>query len=389
MSLFIGRVPLAWSNLMHNKVKFLGSVAGISFAVALMYMEMGFQNAFLDGMISLARGLDADLIMVSKSSYSIGMKGPFSRRHLYEAMQFEEVLSVSPIYVEPGSTSWRDPLTGRRRMIRVIAFRPEDESFLDPGIRAQAVALQAPKTALFDSSGKSWVYGSPKVGTTSELAGRSIRIIGEFALGANFLNDGNMLMSDRNYLRYCADPRATVPELVSVDLGLIKVRDRAKVAQTRRQIGGKLPDSVEVFTKDEFLKKEVNFWRESTPIGYIFQLGQIMGFAVGTIICYQILFAEITSYLREYATLIAMGYERMCLVRVVLLESLYLALIGFAIGSIVALAGYSAVQSNIRMPFSLDAHRVLKVLASTVGMCLISACLALRKLWGASPADLF
>ncbi|MGZ3471320.1 MAG: hypothetical protein ACXWO1_17360 [Isosphaeraceae bacterium] len=38
------RVPLAWANLVHNKVKLAASLAGITFAVALMFMEMGFYN---------------------------------------------------------------------------------------------------------------------------------------------------------------------------------------------------------------------------------------------------------------------------------------------------------------------------------------------------------
>ena len=58
------RVPLAWANLVHNKVKLAASLAGITFAVALMFMEMGFYNALLDGMVGLLRKLDADLIRV-------------------------------------------------------------------------------------------------------------------------------------------------------------------------------------------------------------------------------------------------------------------------------------------------------------------------------------
>ena len=38
------RVPLAWANLVHNKVKLAASLAGLTFAVALMFMEMGFYN---------------------------------------------------------------------------------------------------------------------------------------------------------------------------------------------------------------------------------------------------------------------------------------------------------------------------------------------------------
>ena len=94
------RVPLAWANLVHNKVKLAASLAGITFTVALMFIEMGFYNALLDGMVGLLRKFDADLILTSRTRYTIGFKESFSRRHLNEALQFLDVLAANPIYIE-------------------------------------------------------------------------------------------------------------------------------------------------------------------------------------------------------------------------------------------------------------------------------------------------
>jgi len=60
---------------------------------------------------------------------------------------------------------------------------------------------------------------------------------------------------------------------------------------------------VNVMTKQQFLDKEFAFWNTATPIGYIFALGTVMGFIVGMIICYQILFSDISDHMREFATL--------------------------------------------------------------------------------------
>jgi len=382
------RVPLAWANLVHNKVKLAASLAGITFAVALMFMEMGFYNALLDGMVGLLRKFDADLILTSRTRYTIGFKESFSRRHLNEALQFQDVLAANPIYIETRMARWRVLDSGLQIPVRVVAFRLADEAFTDQEIQAQTAALQVPNSALFDRSGKARFYGRPRIGDVTELSDRRLHVVGEFGLGADFLNDGNLVMSDRNFLNYFAYRRGADPESLPIDIGLIKVRpgttDRVKASLAKA-----LPPSVEVFTKDQFIDNEKQFWLLNTPVGFVFWLGMVFGFVVGVVICYQILFSEISSYIREYATLLAIGYRRVDLVQVVLLEALYLAVMGFVAGTSVSFVCYAMNQKFTCIPFNLSTFRVTLMFAFTLLMCLISACLAIRKLWSAAPADLF
>jgi putative ABC transport system permease protein len=382
------RVPLARANLVHNKAKLAASLAGITFAVALMFIEMGFYNALLDGMVGLLHKFDADLILASRARYTIGFKQPFSRRHLKDALQFEDVQSASPVYLETRMARWRALDSRLQVPVRVVAFRLEDNVFTDREIKARSGALQGPHTALFDRSGRAWSYGRPHTGDVTELADRRLHIIGEFGLGADFVNDGNLVMSDRNFLNYFADRRRGDPETMPVDIGLIKVRP-GTTERVRAALAGALPSSVEVFTKDQFIENEKQFWLRNTPIGFVFFLGMALGFVVGVVICYQILFSEIASYFREYATLLAIGYRRLDLVKVVLLEAFYLAILGFAGGTAVSFVLYVANEWITCIPFILSPGRALLIFAFTCLMCWISACLAIRKLWSAAPADVF
>ncbi|MBV8311437.1 MAG: hypothetical protein JO344_13735, partial [Planctomycetaceae bacterium] len=172
------RVPLAWANLVHNKVKLAASLAGITFAVALMYMEMGFYNALLDGMVGLLCKFDADLILTSRARYTIGFKQTFSRRHLNEALQFEDVLAANPVYIETRIARWRALDSRLQVPVRVVAFRLEDNVFTDREIKARSAALQGPNTALFDRSGKASLYGRPRTGDVTELSNRRLHVIG-------------------------------------------------------------------------------------------------------------------------------------------------------------------------------------------------------------------
>ena len=102
-----------------------------------MFMEMGFYNALLDGMVGLLRKFDADLILTSRARYTIGFKQTFSRRRLNEALQFEDVLAANPVYIETRMARWRALDSRLQVPVRVVAFRLEDNVFTDKEIEAR------------------------------------------------------------------------------------------------------------------------------------------------------------------------------------------------------------------------------------------------------------
>ena len=69
-----------------------------------------------------------------------------------------------------------------------------------------------------------------------------------------------------------------------------------------------------MLTKAEFIELERQYWGEGGT-GFIFNLGAVVGFIVGTVIVYQILYTDVSDHLPEYATLKAMGYSDRYLTR--------------------------------------------------------------------------
>ncbi len=65
------------------------------------------------------------------------------------------------------------------------------------------------------------------------------------------------------------------------------------------------------------------------PIGIIFSIGTLMGLVVGTIICYQIIFTDISDHMAEFATLKAMGYSPFYFWKLIVSQSFYLTMLGF------------------------------------------------------------
>jgi putative ABC transport system permease protein len=172
-------------------------------------------------------------------------------------------------------------------------------------------------------------------------------------------------------------------------LGLIQVTPGQPIEEVRDRLQAALGPELDVLTRQDLMDREVALWDRSTPIGVIFTVGTLMGFVVGVIICYQVLATSITDHLSEFATLKAMGYNDSYFVRLTILQSVYLALLGFGPGLLLSWALFQINTSYTALPLILNISRMAFVLVATLVMCVLSGLLALRKLFSADPASLF
>jgi putative ABC transport system permease protein len=175
----------------------------------------------------------------------------------------------------------------------------------------------------------------------------------------------------------------------SIELGLIRLLPGSDPAAVATRLERILPKDVRVFSKQGFEEFEKTYWRTSTSIGFIFTLGAVMGFVVGCVIVYQILYSDVSDHLPEYATLMAMGYRLPTLLGVVAREGLLLAVLGYLPAYAAAQGLYALVRSGTNLPVSMDASRSLVVFAMILVMCMGSAALAMRRLAEADPAEIF
>ena len=150
-----------------------------------------------------------------------------------------------------------------------------------------------------------------------------------------------------------------------------------------------LPNDVRVLTKDEFIEFEKNYWKTSTAIGFIFSLGAFMGFIVGCVVVYQILYSDVTDHLPEYATLLAMGYRLKSLFFVVAREGFLLALFGYLPAYVSGQILYAVIRNSTKLPIIMDLNKSITIFFLILVMCMGSAGIAMRKLVDADPAEIF
>jgi putative ABC transport system permease protein len=219
---------------------------------------------------------------------------------------------------------------------------------------------------------------------STEVGNRRITVGGLFEMGTSFGVDATLLTSDTNFLRIFPQRRQGL-----IDIGVIRVRSGTDVAATRDALRASLPNDVLVLTRDEYIHREQAFWDSNTPIGYVFTFGVIMGLVVGAIIVYQILFADVSDHLAEYATLKAMGYPNRFLFGVVFQEAVILAVLGFIPGLLISMGLYRVAGEATHLPLQMTTPLAVFVIVLAVVMCCVSGGIALRKIRSADPAEIF
>ena len=381
------RIPLSWLLLTRQPVRLIVALAGISFAGILMFMQLGFRDGLFDASVTVHRRFDADLVLISpRSASSVRMAG-FPRRRLVQTLADPAVEGVTPVHW--GLMLWRNPETRRNRAILALGFNPEDPFFLDPELAKISGVLKQKGRILFDQLSRSefgpiaeWFREGRTVET--EIAGNRIRVEGLVSLGTSFGADGNLLTSTETFL----DLMPQKPP-GAIEVGLIRLKPGEDPDQAVQRLQRRLPDDVTVLTKQGFIDFEQNYWKSSTSIGFIFTLGAAMGFVVGCVIVYQVLYTDVSDHLPEYATLMAMGYRITHLLAIVIREGFYLAALGYVPAYLAGQGLYWFVRDATKLPVGMDLSRALTVLTMIFVMCMLSSVLAMRRLVDADPAEIF
>ncbi len=456
-------VPLAWLQLTYEKSRLLVAIAGITFAVVLMFLQLGFRDALFTSAIRLQSNLVGDLVIISPQSTNlVGMRN-FSQRRLYQALGMKQVESVNPLYI--GLAAWQikeDP-AGQTRNILVLGANPDAKVFKMAGTESNIDRVKTADVVLFDRASRAEFgpivseCGSLSLKSTfseaaftcrnlvtREVAHRKLMIGGLFELGASFAADGTLITSDTNFLRIFDNrrsglinvglinlrpntppyeamrdfiltqpgetvilPREKLPpdgkrikilykESIGADGKLIREEDPNKVLIAKsdlkiedlKQSQDAAIDDVRILTAQGYIDFEKGYWQKSTAIGFIFSLGTVMGFIVGIVIVYQILYTDVSDHLAEYATLKAMGYNNFYLAQVVIQEAFVLSILGFIPGLGISFGLYNLTKNATLLPLYIW-DKAIPVMILTMIMCVISGAISLRKVQSADPAEIF
>lgn len=393
---YLRRTPIAWLQLSHQKVRLLVAILGVAFSIILIFTQLGLRAMLFDGVTLLPENLNGDLYLLS--TYAEEMDdSSFPSVYLYQADAIAGVADARPLYI--GTGKWVDPqllessantqnAPVESSYMQILAFNPNKPVFKIPEINQQLDLLAVPGGILYDRFAKSELGNVPQMiqdqgSVSSILNNRRVTVMGLFNLGSTFFFEGVAVMSDWNY--------GLIKEgndLDKVTVGILSLEPGADPETVRQRLQKSLSKDLKVLTPAELAQGEQDYvagW----PQGKVLNFGAAIGFIVGIIIVYQVIYTDVSEHLPEYATLKAMGYKDRDLSLVVLQECLILGIMGFIPGYLISHIIYYLMTTYVELRVSMNTGIALQVFTLNILMCIISGAIAMRKLRTADPADIF
>ncbi|MFN9370306.1 MAG: ABC transporter permease DevC [Planctomycetaceae bacterium] len=378
---------IAWRQLSYQRMKLVVACAGVVVAVMLMLVQLGIREGALENSIAIAVKVQADLVVISPRTKTIFQSTQFPRRLLMRLAGHPAVDHVQEMYMS--QARWRNPWEFREHPISVFGVDPRSPLIDFPGYSARADELQLPDRLIFDRNNRV-TYGPVREHLDAEgfleteINHRRVRVIGAIPVGISIVSDGNLFLSPTNFLRLFPQRNPG-----AIDLGLIRLKSGANPQRVLEEIRPLLGAEARLLTRDQLVDSESRFVRESAPIDFIFGMGAVVGFFIGFVVVYQILYTEVSNHLPQFATMKAMGFSDRTLLSIVYYQGLLLSVLGYIPGFLLALWLYQVATKAIQMPFSMTWNRGISVFLLTVVMCLLSATIALQKVRRVDPADVF
>ncbi len=392
------RVPLAWNNLRHQPGRTAIAIAGVVFALVLIFMQLGFLGAVRATATQIYDKLQFDLIIVSSKYVNLQQSRSIPHDRLVQALTVPGVQTASPLHI--GFLNWKYPpekdtspkQQEAMQSIMLLAYTVGDpvfamERFGQPESFAAGLnQLSQLDTVLMDRRSQPlYGLGENETGVRTELGNQQIEVVGRFTIGAGFASNGLLISSRRTYAR-----ASGINTQARANLGLLTIdRSVGSPESMQQSLQERLPEDVQVFTRKQLLAQEQRYWLQETSVGVIFGIGVAVALIVGVVFVYQVIASDISKQLPEYATLKAIGYDHGYLASVVVRQAIYLAILSYIPGVLIAWVLFVITRSTKKIPMTMQLETALWVLLAGVGMCCLSGLFALRKVQKAEPASLF
>jgi len=369
--------------LFQERGRLIITLVGIVFSTVLTLIEVGIYLGMMGNATSVVRHTDADIWVVSKNVPNFDFTQPFPAYRINRIRALDEVLWAEKIHVWFAFLKLAD---GRREQAQVIGFNP------DTGVGGPwSMAIGNPSDVkggsyiIMDQSSRQRL-GKLELGSMWELnlfREQSFKLVGLSREALSFTTIPVVFTSynevDRSLMG--TDFEGQTSFIVA------KLKDPARMAEVVQSLRAALPDN-DIYTRQEFIDRTVNYWTIQTGMGMAFFLTAILAVLIGGAIVGQTIYAGTMEHLRDYGTLKAMGAQNSDINLVILTQAAISAVLGFAIGMAVTFVARDGIESAgvmMQLPLSLFAVAFVIIVAT----CLAAAYISVRKVKMLDPVMVF
>jgi putative ABC transport system permease protein len=386
-------MPLGVQQLKRQRTSTLLSLAGVTASLLVIFAQLGVERAVYESSVRLHRMVTGDLVVVPYGFKSMQLHAEVPVAVTDIVATNPAVASTSPFWFGVMSISYSGIPTSRR--LAWYAIDVERPAIDVPGLKENLYKLRETRRMLFDRDSRPYfgdLAEAAESGAEVPVLGppdnrgllHQLSVVGTFAVGPNVLNDGAVLMSEATMAEVFGAWWSDRPAFIAV-----KLAPGADPVAVRQELNKSLIGRGEVITIHEFELRERAYWSRETPVGYITDLGFVMGVMIGMVFIYYAQYQIIRFYLPEYAILKSLGYNwwffffMIGQIGAAIITPAFV--LSFTLGRLV----YGITEAAMHLGMSMGLREMVVALVACVIMTVVSSLFAIRRLWKVDPIMLF
>lgn len=370
---------LAIRNLLHDKLRSAMTVAGVAFAVTLVFVQVGLFLGLLHNASVTIENIDADLWVTSRNTPNVDFAHGFPEGYVQRVRSVAGVERADNLLVQFLNMTFP---SGAEEGLLVYGLEDFSRWRIPWHIESGDLADLRRGDYMFLDASAERRYGPFAVGERREVMGYRLKIIGRTREALSFTTTPIGFL-DYRLVQKLAGERMTGRTTYI----LVRAEEGADLAATKAEIQRRLPHN-DVYTRDEWAQRSRRYWVASTGLGLNMYLTVFLGCLVGVVVVAQTLYTSTLEHLKEFGTVKAIGGSNADIYRILGTQAAIAAVVGFVVGGGFALAlgpAMAGIGLKLIVPPSLGAV----VFAGTLVLCLASAFVSFRKVAAIDPALVF
>lgn len=372
-------IDIAHKILLHDRLRFLITVSGVSFAVMLVLVQVGLFLGLLSSATITIEKAGAELWVTSRNTANVDFAIPFTENYV------QRVRSV------PGVARADNLIVG---FFRITLANGTTESLMVYALENFALwnlpwrvtegdlrNLRRGKYFFLDNSAQKR-FGRLSVGDYREINGERLKLVGRTAEVTSFTTTPVGFVDFRLAQRLDSSnlDHKTTYILVKLAAGADPVRVRAEIQR-------RLPYH-DVQTREHWASLSRDYWVETTGLGMSMFLTAFLGCLVGVVIVAQTLYTSVMDHFKEFATVKAIGGSNFDIYCIIAKQAAMAGVCGFVLGAGLSL-GVSPLMERAGLNLVLEPQFFIIVFAGTLFFCLAASGISFRKIASLDPALVF
>lgn len=393
---------IAIKMLTGDRAKYLGIIAGITFAALLIAQQASIAIGLLLRTTAHIQDIaDADIWVMDPNVQFIDEFKPLSENDLYRVQGVPGVAWAVRIYKGQGrlklAVGQLDKKKAKYQQSIVLGL--DDATMVGAPLHVlmgSLADLRRPDAVIIDESGYRYLWPNEPLAVGRELEMNDHRavIVGICKASETFQTFPIFYCRYHQAIRYVPQERKVLSAiLVGAEEGVsheeVCRRIMEQTALRPMEPGGTPRPGLKALTHDQFVHSTLMYFVKRTGIVINFAITVFLGFIVGCAIAGQTFYTFTLENLPQFGSLKAMGVTNLRIVGMVLLQALMAGLIGYGLGVGGAALFGALMSASSRLAFLMTWQVLAGTAAAVAVIVVVSSLVSVYKVLVLEPAAVF